>query len=342
MGIVFCMIVVIINLFGMKMINISDIKSVEIIPHMDDEYDMSKYEFSGLDDINPEENRCGKFYGPDGEEHIIKYDDAETYKIFNNQATDTVFQFDTGLAKRILSDASEGSGIKNHEMLTLLNAMGHPGPIQMIPQALLNRDDSTNSWKKKLRDIHPILEEVLAPTLGIIVYQEQLTTLWQRLAGFSSTEAQTARKSIAKKKVDEISKIREKWILGATKTIGEKAATDYFDLVMLPFGRYAFNRCLSFSSNLKCQITGAKKTIEEWYNNNELPILNSYDGKNIFQDECVDIHYTGELEVFEIEFDNGHIEKVTGNHKFLCTDGEYHEVREIVEKELDVAEVDVS
>ena len=125
------------------------------------------YEFDGLDDINPEENRCGKFYGPDATEYTIKYDDSETYKIFNSQSTDTVFQFDTGLAKRILSDASEGSGIKNHEMLTLLNAMGHPGPIQMIPQALSNRDDSTGSWKKKLRDIHPILEEVLTPTLGI-------------------------------------------------------------------------------------------------------------------------------------------------------------------------------
>ena len=199
------------------------------------------YELSGLDEINPEENCCGKFYTSDGEEHIIKYDDAATFSLFNNQMTDTIFQFDTPLAKRILSDASVGTGVNNHEILTLLNAMGHPGPMQSIPDALKNRDDVTQSWRERLRKIHPIMEEVLSTTLGVCVYQEQLTALWQRLAGFSATEAQLARKDIAKKRVDKLKKIKEKWIAGASKTLGEKFATEYWD-VLETFGRYAFNR----------------------------------------------------------------------------------------------------
>lgn len=199
------------------------------------------YELSGLDDINPEENRCGLFYTPDGQEHIIKYDDKATFSLFNNQMTDTIFQFDTSLAKRILSDASVGSGINNHEILTLLNAMGHPGPMQSIPTAIQNRDDHTQSWRKGLRDRHPIMEEILSPTLGVCVYQEQLTALWQRLAGFSATEAQLARKDIAKKRVDKLKKIQVQWIAGATKTLGAEFATQYWD-VLETFGRYAFNR----------------------------------------------------------------------------------------------------
>ena len=200
-----------------------------------------RYELNGLDDINPEENRCGKYYGPDGTEHIIKYDDKATFGLFNAQMTDTVFQFDTSLAKRILSDASVGAGINNHEILTLLNAMGHPGPMQSIPTAIENRDDYAQSWRKGLRDKHPIMEEILSPTLGVCVYQEQLTALWQRLAGFSATEAQLARKDIAKKRVDKLKKIKIQWIAGASKTLGEEFATQYWD-VLETFGRYAFNR----------------------------------------------------------------------------------------------------
>ena len=299
------------------------------------------YELSGLDEVNPEENCCGKFYGPDGTEYIIKYDDKHTFDIFNNQMTDTVFQFDTSLAKRILSDASVGDGINNHEILTLLNAMGHPGPMQSIPEAIANRDDPSQNWRKKLKDIHPIMEEILSPTLGVCVYQEQLTALWQRLAFFTATEAQMSRKDIAKKRVDKLSKIKEKWIRGASKTLGESYATSYWD-VLETFGRYAFNRCLGKDTLLTCQISGLTKTIEEWHDSNQKPHLKSYntDTDAIFIDECVDIHYSGDLEVFEITFDNGKTELVTMGHKFLCNDGKYHEVREIIDKGLDIFEID--
>lgn len=200
------------------------------------------YDLSGLDEVDPEVGYCGKFYDLNGNEHEMRYDDPHVYELINTQRTDTIFQFDTSLAKSILADASEGQGVNDPHILTLLNACGHPGPMAMIPKALENRDDVTESWKVDLRNIHPIMEEILSPTLGIIVFQEQLTALWQRLGGFSATEAQSARKDIAKKRVDKVKKIRERWIVGASKTIGSDIAIKYFDEVMEPFGRYAFNR----------------------------------------------------------------------------------------------------
>ncbi len=306
------------------------------------------YELSGLDEVDPEAGHCGKFYDQEGVEHLIRYDDAATYKLINAQQTDTIFQFDTSLAKSILSDASEGEGVHDPHILALLNACGHPGPMSMIPKALANRDDLTQSWKEDLRRIHPIMEEVLSPTLGIIVFQEQLTALWQRLGGFSATEAQNARKSIAKKRVHEVQKIREKWIIGASKTLGAEIATSYFDDVMAPFGRYAFNKCLWSHTNIKCVVTGIEKTIEEWYESKFFPCLYSLDKDDNdlfnqpFIDNCIDIHFNGEQEVFEIEFENGCVERVTLGHMFLCDDGEYHEVREIIEKGLDITEINVN
>lgn len=325
------------------MLDISDIVSASSEPYVENGLDFTKYELSGLDEVNPEQNCCGKFYDLEENEHIIRYDDKETYKLINSQRTDTIFQFDTQLAKSILSDASVGAGISDPHQLTLLNALGHPGPLQSIPTVIANRDDPSEKWKKELLDKSPVMYEILKNTYGQVCYQEQLTALWQRLAGFSATEAQTSRKDIAKKRVHKMKKIKDKWIAGASKTLGKKFAEDYWSKLET-FGRYAFNKCLSKYTPLTCSKTNVTKSIEEWHSSKEKPILMAYDSENkeLFLDECVDIHYSGDLEVFEICFENGQVERVTMNHKFLCSDGLYHEVREIVDKGLDVIEVDVS
>ena len=68
-----------------------------------------------------------------------------------------------------------------------------------IPEAMENRDDPTRSWEKRLKAIHPELYEILKDTYGIILWQESLATILQRLGGFSAPEAQAARKAVAKK-----------------------------------------------------------------------------------------------------------------------------------------------
>jgi len=303
------------------------------------------YELSGLDDVDPEAGYCGKFYDLDGNEHEIRYDDKATYKLINTQRTDTIFQFDTSLAKSILADASEGEGVSDPHQLTLLNALGHPGPMQSIPTVLANRDDPTQSWKGELKARNPIMFEILEKTYGVCTYQEQLTALWQRLGGFSATEAQMSRKDIAKKKVHKLPAIKEKWMRGASKTLGPDFAEEYWGKLEA-FGRYAFNKCLSYDTKLKCVVTGLEMTVQEWCDSppvtsdflehNQLPSLWSYDGQDLFIDHCVDISYSGEQEIFRVGFEDGSCEDVTLDHKFLCEDGLYHEVREIVAKGLEI------
>lgn len=186
----------------------------------------------GLDDIDPEgEGRAG-VYWKDGEKHDIPLHDKKALALANDQRTDAVFQFDTDLAKRILSN-----GVESFWDLLIFNAMGHPGPMAMIPEYVNRRTD--DSWKTSE---NAEFLKVLGPTKGIIVYQEQLTDLWQRIAGFTGPEAQFARKAVAKKWRDKLKPVRQKWIDGASKIIGESQAVFWWDDRMTTFGRYAFNK----------------------------------------------------------------------------------------------------
>lgn len=190
----------------------------------------------GWEDIDPAARRAGYFIDAIGDRHDISLDDPEALRLADEQLTDGVFQFDTTLAKSILKN-----GVRRFEDLLLFNAMGHPGPMQSIPQAVANRDSRDGRWKDNLRNIHPILLETLEDTYGVIVWQEQLASLWQRLGGFTAPEAQEARKAVAKKWTHKLKPIRDKWITGATKTIGADNADRYWTL-METFGRYAFNK----------------------------------------------------------------------------------------------------
>lgn len=202
-----------------------------------------------------------------------------------------------------------------------------------IPEAVKNRDDVRGTWKRKL---DPDFLKVLEDTYGVIVYQEQLQALWQNIAGFTSPEAQEARKAVAKKWVHKLKPIEKKWIEGASRKIGKAAAEEWWPK-MVTFGRYAFNKCLDKDTLLADAVTNVVKTVEEWRKQPELPTLESFDGDSTY-DQCVAIHDTGVQEIFQITFDNGQVEMVTINHKFLCSDGLYHEVREIIDKGLDVVE----
>jgi len=199
---------------------------------------------TGWDDINPNLNRAGHFFDSEGNKHYISLNDEDALRLANEQKTDGIFQFDTDLAKSILAN-----GVRNFEDLMLFNAMGHPGPMASIPEAVENRDGGSDSWKNRL---HPKILDVLKDTYGVIVYQEQLQAIWQRVAGFTAPQAQEARKAVAKKWVHKLKPIREHWIVGASRVLGQKESENWWTK-METFGRYAFNRSHAVSYCLVAQ-----------------------------------------------------------------------------------------
>ena len=100
-------------------------------------------------------------------------------------------------------------------------------------------------------------------------------------------------------------------------------------------------RCLHYTTPLCDCMTGETKTVEQWFKSQSEFSMLSYDvfSGEAFADTCLEIHYTGIQEVFEIEFDNGQKELVTLDHKFLCDDGSFHTVQEIINNGINVMEL---
>ena len=94
----------------------------------------------------------------------------------------------------------------------------------------------------EVRYPHPVLEEILKETYGVIVYQEQVMQIASKMAGFSLGEADILRKAMGKKMASVMVSMRDKFIEGARKNkISEKAANQVFDL-MEQFAQYGFNK----------------------------------------------------------------------------------------------------
>lgn len=187
----------------------------------------------GWDYNDPGAGIAGWYINGQGEKCDIFLNDEHALRLANELKTDGVFQFDTDLAKQILSN-----GVRNFEDLMLFNAMGHPGPMASIPEAVENRDNFKKDWRSSLPK--PIYE-ILKDTYGVIVYQEQLQAIWQKMAGFTAPEAQEARKAVAKKWTHKLKPIREKWLLGASRSMSAREAEAWWTK-METFGRYAFNK----------------------------------------------------------------------------------------------------
>ena len=166
----------------------------------------------------------------------LPLDDAQTYqKIFSTGFTSGVFQFESAGMQDILRRFQPN----RIEDLCALNALYRPGPIQggMIPDFI----DRKHGRKPIVYDL-PELEDLLSETYGVILYQEQVMQISNKLAGYSLGDADILRKAMGKKNAQEMAKQRERFITGATsRGLPPKKVIKIFDL-MEQFAGYGFNK----------------------------------------------------------------------------------------------------
>lgn len=163
----------------------------------------------------------------------VPIDDKKTYKMLQEGRSSAVFQFESSGMQDILRRAKPD----NIEDLIALNALYRPGPMQFIPQFI---DSKTGKMEIKYPD--PTLEEILKPTYGVIVYQEQVMKVAQIIGGFSLGKADILRRAMGKKKVAEMAKMKIEFIAGAkNKGHSEEHAGGIFDMLE-PFAGYGFNK----------------------------------------------------------------------------------------------------
>ncbi len=183
----------------------------------------------------------------------LTLDDAATYKLFARGDTTAIFQFESHGMRDILRRYQP----TRIEDLTALNALYRPGPIQggMIDEFIARKHG-----KKKVTYDLPELKDILEETCGVILYQEQVMQIANRLAGFSLGEADMLRRAMGKKKNEEMAAQREKFMTGcAANKIPEKKADGIFDL-MEEFAGYGFNKSHSCAYALLAYQTAYLKT----------------------------------------------------------------------------------
>ena len=184
----------------------------------------------------------------------IPLQDAQTYeKVFHKGLTSGVFQFESHGMRDVLRKYQPNS----IEDLTALNALYRPGPIQggMIDDFV----DRKHGRKKVEYDL-PELQEILQETLGVIVYQEQVMQIANRLAGYSLGDADLLRRAMGKKKPEEMAQQRERFIEGAAqRKYPPKKIEKIFDL-MAQFAGYGFNKSHSAAYALLAYHTAYLKT----------------------------------------------------------------------------------
>ena len=162
-------------------------------------------------------------------------DDAATFALLQRADTIGVFQLEGGPMRALIQRLAPTS----FEDVAALVALYRPGPMA---QNWHNEYADRKNGRKPVVFDHESLEEILGPTYGLMIYQEQLMRVSQKLAGYTLEEADNLRKATGKKIRAMIAKERTKFVAGCIANgHSEKFAEDYFDTVE-PFADYSFNK----------------------------------------------------------------------------------------------------
>jgi DNA polymerase-3 subunit alpha len=184
----------------------------------------------------------------------IPLHDHTTYeRVFHSGLTSGVFQFESHGMRDVLRRYKPNS----IEDLTALNALYRPGPIQ---GGMIDDFIDRKHGRKKIEYELPELQAILEETLGVIVYQEQVMQIANRLAGYSLGEADLLRRAMGKKKPEEMAQQRERFTEGAVQRgFPQKKIEKIFDL-MAQFAGYGFNKSHSAAYALLAYHTAYLKT----------------------------------------------------------------------------------
>ena len=194
-----------------------------------------KFDFLGLKTLTVINNTQKLVRKNDKEFSIekISFDDQKVFELMSSGKTVGLFQIESAGMRDALIQMKP-----NHiEDIIALVALYRPGPMSNIP--IYN---DCKHGKKTPDYLHPLLEEILKPTYGVIIYQEQVMQIAQKLSGFTAGQADILRRAMGKKKRSELEKQKQNFIAGAVRNgISKDVAAGIF-LKIEPFAEYGFNK----------------------------------------------------------------------------------------------------
>ena len=209
-----------------------------------EELGLLKMDFLGLRTLTVIQDAArmiGQKLGQDFSIDTIDYDDAKVYEMIGQGKTEGVFQLESAGMKSFMKELKP----TNLEDVIAGISLYRPGPMDFIPKYIKGKQNQDS-----IQYTCPELEEILAPTYGCIVYQEQVMQIVMRLAGYTLGRSDLVRRAMAKKKAAVMEKERQNFVYGneeegvpgcISRGIDEKTANHIYD-EMIDFARYAFNK----------------------------------------------------------------------------------------------------
>jgi DNA polymerase-3 subunit alpha len=321
-----------------------------------------KFDFLGLTLLKDVENCISRILRSQGnpkptfqnirdffDEHLncrfVKQDDTAVWKhVYHDGRFVGVFQFTADGARKFCLEAKP----TNIGELAALTAIYRPGPLKANVHKLYVKAKKDAS---KIKYDHPVIEEVLGPTFGYVVFQEQFMMLAQKLAGFSPGEADQLRKTLVKKSLDTLGKkssekeeARKKFIEGAKSIHGvpESVTGPLWDTIEA-FSVYGFNKSLQFDQHVDTYDKDGNFL-------RSVPIARVAPGtyvksrdqrleKDVFV-RVASCHDHGEVPIFKITLDGGEEVKCSMHHKFRTTCGQIIPLWLILQENLEIASVE--
>ena len=187
----------------------------------------------------------------------LPLDNGAAFDLLNQGKNKGIFQLESSGMQDLIRQLH----IDKFEEIIAVNALYRPGPMEMIPSYIARKHG------REAIDIdHPWMEEILAETYGIMVYQEQVMQIAQKLAGYSLGEGDVLRKAMGKKDHAEMQRQKKKFRDGAIKNgIEEKLALQIFDKVQ-KFASYGFNKSHATAYGYLSYVTAYLKAnyTKEW------------------------------------------------------------------------------
>ena len=176
----------------------------------------------------------------------LDYADEPTWRLFAEGKTKGIFQLESNLGK----SWSKKVAPTNIEELSALIAIIRPGTLKSMldGKSMTQHYVDRKHGREEVTYLHPALEDVLKPTYGVLVYQEQSMRIAEKIAGFNLQEADVLRKAIGKKKADLMNEVKKSFIAGAERlgTASKDEAEQIFGWIEKS-SRYAFNKSHSVS-----------------------------------------------------------------------------------------------
>lgn len=214
----------------------SDMPITQYDKHFVEDASLIKFDFLGLKTLTTIEKTVELLQKPGWQQfdmNDLPLDDKKTYDLLKSANTTGVFQLESTGMKQILRDMQPD---KIEDIIALIS-LYRPGPMANIPDYI-----ACKKGKKKPDYMHPMLEDILKETYGIMIYQEQVMQISQVMAGYSLGSADLLRRAMGKKNAADMAKQRSVFIEGAVKNHVEASVAEKIFDKMYKFAEYGFNK----------------------------------------------------------------------------------------------------